>query len=82
MANSPTGNTASVAKHFRFPSDKVEVAVVLTPEEKTVELQNAMIAEYEPTLNVAGKPKGFFETIFGGFSSNRKSKIRLHPASD
>jgi excinuclease UvrABC nuclease subunit len=67
---------ATLLRHFQhwtgptagptFPAEKVEVAVILAQEEKTVELQNTMIAKYEPTLNVAGKPKGFFETIFGG----------------
>jgi hypothetical protein len=49
-----------------FPVSKVEVAVIRTPAEKAVETQSAVIVEYEPKLNIAGKPKGFFETIFGG----------------
>jgi hypothetical protein len=28
-------------------------------------MQNAIIAEYAPELNVIGKPKGFWETLFG-----------------
>ena len=49
-----------------FPVSKVEVAVIRTPAAKAVETQNAVIAEYEPKLNVAEKPKGFWETILGG----------------
>jgi excinuclease UvrABC nuclease subunit len=49
-----------------FPVTKVEVAVIRTPAAKAFELQNAVIAEYEPKYNVAEKPKGLFETILGG----------------
>jgi excinuclease UvrABC nuclease subunit len=49
-----------------FLVSKVEVAVIRTPAGKAIELQNAVIAEYRPKLNVAEKPKGFLETIFGG----------------
>jgi len=45
---------------------KVEVAVVRCPAARALDLQNAMIAEYRPKLNVAGKPKGFWETFLGG----------------
>lgn len=44
---------------------KVVVAVVRCPAARALDLQNAMIAEYRPKLNVAEKPKGFWETIFG-----------------
>jgi len=57
-----TGPTAGPT----FPFSKVEVAVIRTPAAKAIELQNAVIAEYRPKLNVAEKPKGFLETIFGG----------------
>ena len=57
-----TGPTAGPT----FPVSKVEVAVIRTPAAKANELQNAVIAEYRPKLNVAEKPKGFLETIFGG----------------
>jgi excinuclease UvrABC nuclease subunit len=57
-----TGPTAGPT----FPVSKVEVAVIRTPAAKAIELQNAVIAEYRPKLNVAEKPKGFLETIFGG----------------
>jgi excinuclease UvrABC nuclease subunit len=66
---------ATLLRHFQrwtgptagptFPVSKVEVAVIRTPAPKAVELQNAVIAEYRPKLNIAEKPKGFFETIFG-----------------
>lgn len=56
-----TGPTAGPT----FPVSKVEVAVIRTPAAKAVELQSAVIAEHSPKLNVAEKPKGFFETIFG-----------------
>jgi hypothetical protein len=49
-----------------FAVSDVEVAVVRTPAAKAVETQNAIIAEHRPKLNVAEKPKGFLETIFGG----------------
>jgi excinuclease UvrABC nuclease subunit len=57
-----TGPTAGPT----FPVSKVEVAVIRTPAAKAIELQNAVIAEYRPKLNVAEKPKGFLEMIFGG----------------
>jgi excinuclease UvrABC nuclease subunit len=57
-----TGPTAGPT----FPVSKVELAVIRTPAGKAIELQNAVIAEYRPKLNVAEKPKGFLETIFGG----------------
>ncbi len=57
-----TGPTAGPT----FPASKVEVAVIRTPAAKAVDLQNAVIAEYRPKFNVAEKPKGFLETIFGG----------------
>ncbi len=46
-----------------FPVSKVEVAVVRMPAGKAVETQNALIAEYSPTLNVAEKPQRW--TLFG-----------------
>ncbi len=49
-----------------FSVSKVEVAVVRCPAARAIDLQNAMIAEYRPKLNIAEKPKGFLETIFGG----------------
>ena len=57
-----TGKTAG----YTFAASKVEVAVVRTPAARAFDLQNAMIAEFRPTLNVAEKPKGFWETIFAG----------------
>jgi excinuclease UvrABC nuclease subunit len=57
-----TGSTAGPT----FPVSKVEVAVIRTSPGKAVELQNAVIADYNPKLNIAEKPKGFLETIFGG----------------
>ena len=57
-----TGPTAGPT----FFISKVEVAVIRTPAGKAIDLQNAVIAEYKPRLNVAEKPKGFLETIFGG----------------
>lgn len=56
------GATAGVT----FDVSKVEVAVIRTPAGKAIELQNAVIAEYRPKHNVAEKPKGFLESIFGG----------------
>jgi excinuclease UvrABC nuclease subunit len=57
-----TGKTAGAT----FAAAKVEVAVVRCPANRALDLQNAMIAEYSPKLNVAEKPKGFWESIFGG----------------
>jgi excinuclease UvrABC nuclease subunit len=57
-----TGKTAGPT----FPVSKVEVAVVRCPAARAIDLQNAMIAEYRPRFNVAEKPKGFLESIFGG----------------
>jgi hypothetical protein len=57
-----TGETAGET----FAASKVEVAVVRCPAARARDLQNAMIAEYRPKLNVAEKPKGFWETILGG----------------
>ena len=57
-----TGKTAGAT----FAASKVEVAVVRCPANRALDLQNAMIAEYRPKLNVAEKPKGFWETILGG----------------
>jgi hypothetical protein len=48
-----------------FPVSKVEVAIVKTRAENAVEMQNAIISEYAPQLNVIGKPKGFWEKLFG-----------------
>jgi excinuclease UvrABC nuclease subunit len=56
-----TGPTAGPT----FDAAKVEVAVIRTPAAKAIALQNAVIAEYNPKLNVAENPKGFFESIFG-----------------
>lgn len=55
-----TGKTAG----HTFAVSKVEVAVVRTPAARAFDLQNAMIAEFRPTLNVADKPKSFWEKIF------------------
>lgn len=57
-----TGPTAGPT----FPESRVEVAVVRCPAARALDLQNAMIAEYRPKHNVAEKPKGFLERIFGG----------------
>jgi hypothetical protein len=57
-----TGPTAGPT----FPVSRVVVAVLRTPPGKAVELQNDIIAEYSPKFNIAEKPKGFLETIFGG----------------
>ena len=57
-----TGKTAGPT----FPVSKVEVAVVRCPAARALDLQNAMIEEYRPKLNVAEKPKGFWETILSG----------------
>jgi excinuclease UvrABC nuclease subunit len=57
-----TGKTAGPT----FPVSKVEVAVVRCPATRALDLQNAMIAEYRPKLNVTEKPKSFLETILGG----------------
>jgi len=76
VGESHTGRLyATLLRHFQhwkgptagptFPVSQVEVAVVRTPANKALETQNAIIAEYEPRLNVAGKPKGFLETLFG-----------------
>ncbi len=55
-----TGPTAGPT----FANSDVEVAIVRTPADKALETQNAIIEEYEPKLNVIGKPKGFWETFF------------------
>ena len=39
-----------------FPVTKYEVAIVRVPAAKAVELQNTLIAEYRPELNVMEKP--------------------------
>ncbi|HTX21604.1 MAG TPA: hypothetical protein VMD27_07090 [Candidatus Aquilonibacter sp.] len=57
-----TGKTAGPT----FPVSKVEVAVVRCPAARALDLQNAMIAEYRPKLNVAEKPKSFWESLLGG----------------
>ena len=54
-----TGKTAGVT----FEASKVEVAVVRCPANKALELQNAMIADFRPKLNIAEKP-GFWESFF------------------
>ncbi len=55
-----TGKTAGPT----FAASKVEVAIVRCPAARAVDIQNSMIAEYRPKLNVAEKP-GFWEAIFG-----------------
>ena len=55
-----TGKTAGNT----FAASNVEVAVVRTPAARAFDLQNAMIADFRPTLNVAEKPKSFWEKIF------------------
>ena len=57
-----TGKTAGPT----FPPSKVEAAVVRCPANRALDLQNTMIAEYKPKFNVAEKPRGILETIFGG----------------
>ena len=57
-----TGKTAGAT----FAASKVEVAVVRCPANRALDLQNAMIAEYRPKLNVAEKPRGFWKTLLGG----------------
>lgn len=57
-----TGPTAGPT----FPVSKVEVAVIRTPAGKAIELESAVIAEHNPKFNIAEKPKGILETIFGG----------------
>jgi excinuclease UvrABC nuclease subunit len=47
-----------------FARSKVEIAVFKTRKENAVEMQNALIAEYKPTLNIAGKP-GFWDWLKG-----------------
>jgi hypothetical protein len=56
-----TGPTAGPT----FPVSKVEVAIVKTRAQNALETQDAIIAEYAPELNVVGKPKGFWDTLFG-----------------
>ncbi len=53
-----TGKTAG----HTFAAAKVEVAVVRTPAARALDLQNNMIVEFRPKLNVAEKP-GFWESI-------------------
>jgi hypothetical protein len=76
VGESHTGRLyATLLRHFQhwkgptagptFPVLDVEVAIVRTPANKALETQNAIIAEFEPKLNVIGKPKGFWETLFG-----------------
>jgi excinuclease UvrABC nuclease subunit len=55
-----TGPTAGPT----FPVSKVEVAVVRTRANNALDMQNAIISEYAPELNIVGKPKGFWETMF------------------
>jgi len=45
-----------------FARSKVVIAIITTRKQNAVEFQNALIAEYRPALNVAGKP-GFLETL-------------------
>src|SRR5580704_12158716 len=45
-----------------FARSKVEVAVIPTRKGNAVEMQNALIAEYSPTLNKAEKP-GFWDWL-------------------
>jgi excinuclease UvrABC nuclease subunit len=54
-----TGKTAGAT----FAESKVEVAIVRCPANRALDLQNNMIAEFRPKLNVAEKP-GFWEAIF------------------
>ncbi len=75
IGESHTGRLyATLLRHFQrwtgatagntFAVSKVEVAVVRTPAASAIGLQNSMIAEFMPKLNVAEKPKGFWETLF------------------
>lgn len=43
-----------------FARSKVEIAVFKTRKENAVDLQNALIAEHKPNLNVEAKP-GFWD---------------------
>jgi hypothetical protein len=71
----PTKRWATLLRHFQhwtgptagptFPVSKVEVAIVKTRANNALETQNAIISEYAPELNVVGKYKGFWETLFG-----------------
>lgn len=47
-----TGKTAGVT----FPASSVEVAVVRCPARSALELQNAMIQEFRPKLNITSNP--------------------------
>ena len=55
-------NWTGKTKGPTFARSKVEVAVIPTRKEKAVEFQNALIAEYSPKLNIAGKP-GFWDWL-------------------
>jgi excinuclease UvrABC nuclease subunit len=45
-----------------FARTKVEIAVITTRKDKAVKLQDSLIAEHKPALNVAGKP-GFWDWL-------------------
>lgn len=47
-----------------FARSKVEIAVFKTRKENAVELQNTLIAEHQPKLNLTGKP-GFWDWLKG-----------------
>lgn len=42
----------------KFKPGEVEAAVIRTPPDKAVTLQNAVIQDYEPKLNTQGQPEG------------------------
>lgn len=67
IGESHTGRLkATLLRHFQhwtgktkgptFARSKVEIAVFKTRKENAVELQNALIEEHKPKLNVVGKP--------------------------
>ena len=45
-----------------FARLKVEIAIIKTRKENAVEMQNALIAEHKPALNVTAKP-GFWDWL-------------------
>ena len=67
LGESHTGRLyATLLRHFQhwtgktagptFPVSKVEVAVVRCPASRALDLQNAMIEEYRPKLNIISNP--------------------------
>jgi len=75
IGESHTGRlNSTMLRHFQhwtgktkgptFARSNVEIAVFKTRKEKAVELQNALIAEHKPVLNVVAKP-GFWDWLKG-----------------